>query len=492
MKFCRLKNKMRRLILTLLLSCLCASAFSKQESGVNFLRDFNSPALNNAVYSVYAKYVGGKDIIKKEENILLVPASVLKLFTTASALEILGSDTTFETDVYLDGKIDGKILEGDIYLLGAGDPSLGSQDFKDKPSYIDLFSSWAKALKDKGIKQIKGNIYADNSLFSGMQLPWRASFKNIGNYFAPKADALSIASNKYKIVFPPVKADQKNIMPIIAEPQIKGLEFKSEVYASTEVKREDVYATFEPASNIINLNGVLPVSKEKTTIYAALPNPAQFAAESFLESLQNAGIKVSGKAAVKKGENYSGKELLFTHISLPIRDIVKHTNKRSDNLYAEVLLRDISAYSGGEGSAKDGLAKMKDTLINFGILEEDFDIYDGSGLSYSSNVSCRATITLLEQILEKPYAQDFKDSLVIAGNPAEKGFFGGRVAKKSFAGKTLLKTGLLDRARTVAGYTKDKNGREIVFCFFINNFKAKGKDLTELQDEFLDYLATHN
>ena len=160
---------MRRFILTLLLSCLCVNAFSKQESGVNFLRDLQtSPALNNAVYGVYAKYVGGKDIIKKDANLLLVPASVLKLFTTASALEILGTDTTFETDVYLDGKIDGKILEGDIYLLGAGDPSFGSEDFKDKPFYTDLFSSWAKALKDKGIKQIKGNIYADNSLFSGM------------------------------------------------------------------------------------------------------------------------------------------------------------------------------------------------------------------------------------------------------------------------------------------------------------------------------------
>ncbi len=480
---------MRRLILTLLLSCLCVNAFSKQESGVNFLRDLNSPALNNSVYSVYAKYVGGKDIIKKDANLLLVPASVLKLFTTASALEILGPDTTFETDVYLDGKIEGKTLEGDIYLLGAGDPSFGSKDFKDNQFYQDLFSSWAKALKDKGIKQIKGNIYADNSLFSGMQLPWRASFKNIGNYFAPKADALSIASNKYKIVFPPVKADQKNIMPIFTEPQIQGLEFKSEVYVSPEVNREDVYATFEPASNIINLNGVLPISEKQNEIYGALPNPAQFAAESFLESLQDAGIKVAGKAAVKKGENYSGKVLLFTHISPTVKELVKHTNKKSDNLYAEVLLRDMSAYSGGEGSAKDGLEKMKNALKNIGVSEEDFDIYDASGLSYSSNVSCKATVTLLENILTKPYAKDFKDSLVIAGNNDEKGFFGGRVSKKSFAGKTLLKTGLLDRARTIAGYIKDKNGKDIVFCFFINNSKAKGKDLTVLQDKFLTYLA---
>ena len=484
---------MRRLILTLLLTCLYANAFCKQMSGVKFLRDLEkSPALNNSVYSIYAKYVGGKDIVAKNNNLLLTPASVLKLFTTASALEILGPDTTFETDVYLDGKIKGKILEGDIYLLGAGDPSLGSKDFKDKPFYTDLFSSLAKVLKDKGIIQIKGNIYADNSLFSGMQLPWRASFKNIGNYFAPKADALSIANNKYKIIFPPAKMGDKNIMPISTEPQIKGLKFKSNVYVSSDIKREDVYATFEPVSNIINLNGVLPVSEKETGIYAALPNPAQFAAESFLESLQNAGIKVSGKAAVQKGGNYSGKDLLFTHISPTVKELVKHTNKKSDNLYAEVLLRDISAYTYGDGSAKDGLKKIKEALINIGVSEEDFDIYDASGLSYTSIVSCQATVTLLEQILEKPYAKDFKDSLVVAGNAEEKNLFAGRVSKKSFANKTLLKTGALDKARTIAGYIKDKNGKDIVFCFFINNFKTNGRNITALQDKFLNYLATYN
>ncbi|MBQ3933851.1 MAG: D-alanyl-D-alanine carboxypeptidase/D-alanyl-D-alanine-endopeptidase [Elusimicrobiaceae bacterium] len=483
---------MRRLILTLLLSCLCVNAFSKQESGVNFLRDLkNSTALNNAVYSVYAKYVGGKNIIAKDENILLTPASVLKLFTTASALEILGPDTTFETKIYLDGKIKGNTIQGDIYLVGGGDPSFGSKDFKDNQFYQDLFFSLATALKQKGITYIKGNIYADNSLFSGMLLPWYTSFRNVGNYYAPKADALSIANNKYKIVFPPVQEGQKNIMPLFAKPEIKGIKFKSYVNVSSEIKNEDVYATFEPASNIVNLNGTLPITNEQTEIYASLPNPAQFAAESFLQYLEYAGIKISGKAEVKKADNYSNKKLLFTNVSPSLKELVKHTNKKSDNLYAEVLIRDISAYTGGDGTVKDGLKKQKDALLNMGLSEDDFDISDASGLSYSSNVSCKATVTLLEKILAKPYAKDFKDSLVIAGNEGEKGFFGSRVAKKSFAGKTLLKTGLLDKSRTVAGYTKDKNGKDVVFCFFINNFKTKGRNIIALQDKFLTYLADY-
>ena len=481
---------MRRIILTLLFSCLFATAFSKQISGVNFLRDLdNSPALNNSVYSVYAKYAGGEDIVAKNKNILLVPASVLKLFTTASALEILGPNKIFETKLYFDGVQKGKILEGDIYLLGVGDPSFGSKDFEDKFYYTEIFSSWANALKSKGITKIKGNIYADNSLFSGMLLPWRTSFKNIGNYFAPKADALSIANNKYKIIFPSVKDGEKNIIPLSTEPKINGIKFKSEVYASSDIKNEDVYATFEPASNIINLNGFLPITEKQTEIYGAIPNPAEFAADKLFESFEDVGIITTGKAAVKKGGIYATKKLLFTYASPAVKELVKHTNKRSDNLYAEVLLRDISAYTGGDGSAKDGLKKIKDTLINFGISEDEFDIYDASGLSYSSNISCKATVTLLEEILKKPYAKDFKDSLVIAGNADEKSIFSTRVSKKPFAFKTLLKTGALDKARTVAGYTKDTKGRDIVFCFFINNFKTKSRNITALQDKFLTYLA---
>ncbi len=483
---------MRRLILTLLFCCLYTLAFCEQISGVNFLQNLaKATALKNANFSVYAKYVGGKEILAKDKNLLLVPASVLKLFTTASALEILGPNKTFETKLYFDGVQKGKTFEGDIYLGGGGDPSFGSKDFDEQFYYTEVFSSWAKQLKAKGITKIKGNIYSDNSLFSGMLLPWRTSFKNIGNYFAPKADALSIAANQYTIIFPSVKEGDKDIKPISIIPTMKGITFNSFAYASAEVNSEDVYATFEPASSIVNLNGVLPVTEKQTKIYASLPNPAKFATESLFEIFENSGIKITGKAEVKKGEDYPNKKLLFTNISPTVKELVKHTNKKSDNLYAEVLMRDISAYSGGDGSAKDGLKKIKENLEQLGIAEEDFDIYDASGLSYSSNVSCKATVTLLEEILKKPYAKDFKDSLVIAGKSDEKGFFSVRVSKKPFALKTLIKTGALDKARNIAGYTKDKQDRDIAFCFFINNFKAKSREITALQDEFLTYLVSN-
>ena len=485
---------MRRLILTLFLSSLCfAPVCAKQEGRVNFLKNLaNEPALKNAQYSVYAKYVGGKDIIVKDKNILFVPASVLKLFTTAAVLDILGPDRVFETKVYYDGKINKGILEGDIYLLGAGDPSFGSKDFEDKPFYNELFTSWAAALKEKGIKKIKGNIYVDNSLFSGVLLPWRASFKNVGNYFAPKADAFTIANNKYKIIFPPTKEGQVNITPVSVEPRIEGLAFKSYVTVSKKKKREDVYVTFEPASKTVNLNGILPLTDEQTEIYAALPNPAKFAAEMFFNTLQDSGIKVLGKAEVKKGEYYEKKELLFSYASPTVAELVKHTNKKSDNLYAGVLLRNISAYTKGDGSAKDGLKKVSKFLEKLGLQTDSFDIYDASGLSYTSNVSCHATVALLENILSAPYAEYFKDSLIIAGNEGEKSLFAGRVKNSPFAFKTLLKTGALDKARTIAGYTKDKKGKDIAFCFFINNFKTKGRNIIVLQDKFLEYLADYN
>ena len=483
---------MFRIILTLFLSCICTLPVHAK-SRVNLLSDFaKSEALKNSTYSIYAKYVGGKDIIKKDKNLLMPPASVLKLFTTSAVLDIIGKDKTFETKVYLKGNILKGRIFGDIYIVGGGDPSFGSKDFDGNNFYTEVFSSWAQELKNKGITQINGNIYADNSLFSGMLLPWYTSFKNVGNYFAPKADALSIANNTYKIVFPPTKKEQKNIKPLRIEPQIKDVNFKSSVYTTEDAENENVYVTFEPAQNIINLNGVLPITDKETAVYGSLPNPAKFAAESMLNIFNKSGIKVLGLADVKKGENYEDAKLLFTHISPTVAELVKHTNKRSDNLYAGVLLRDLSAYKDGEGSAKEGLERLNEYLENIGLDKESFDIYDASGLSYQNNVSCQAAVTLLEKILDKPYAQTFKDSLVIAGNIGEKNIFGMRVKDKNFAFKTLLKTGALDKARTIAGYAKNKKGKDIVFCFFINNFKAKSKDITALQESFLEYLANLN
>ena len=484
---------MLRIILTLFLSCFCTlSVFARQENRVDFLSNLQqADALKNAQVSFYAKYIGGEEILAKNEGTLFVPASVLKLYTTAAALELLGADKTFDTKVYFDGKRKGSVLQGDIYLLGGGDPSFGSRDFDNKPYYTDIFSSWAEILKKQGIKKISGNIYVDNTIFSGILLPWRTSYKNIGSYYAPKADALSIASNQYTLIFPPTKAGDRHIAPISVEPLVRRLIFRSGVYASEKISSEQVYVTFEPATNIVNLTGALPVTMEKTKVFASLPNPAQFAAESFWEFLRYAGIKVTGNVRQKRGENYNQKELLFVHTSPSLAELVKHTNKVSDNLYAEVLLRDISAYTEGNGSAKDGLIKIREALVSFGLGEDDFDIYGASGLDYTTNVSCRATVTLLENILKKPYAQVFKDSLVIAGGEGEKGTFGKRVAKKEFAAKTLLKTGSLDKARNVAGYTKDKDGKDIAFCFFINNFKTKNRQIIALQDSFLEYLATY-
>ena len=483
---------MLRIILTLFLSCFCTiSVFARQESRVNFLSDLETPTLKNAQVSFYAKYVGGKEILSRNENTLFVPASVLKLYTTASALEVLGPDKTFETRLYFDGKRRGITLHGDLYLLGSGDPSFGSRDFDYKPYYTEIFSAWAEILKKQGIKKINGNIYTDNTIFSGILLPWRTSYKNIGNYYAPKADALSIAGNQYTLVFPATKNGDKNIMPLTTDPVLNSIIFRSGVSASEKTLKEQVYVTFEPGINIVNLTGTLPVTEKQTKVYASLPNPAHFAADSLLESLRSAGIKVTGTARIKRGENYNDKQLFFTHLSPTLAELVKHTNKRSDNLYAEVLLRDISAYTEGNGSAQDGLIKMKQALISLGLDENDFDIYGASGLDYTSNVSCRATVTLLENILNKPYAQIFKDSLVVAGGEEEKSIFGKRVAKKEFAIKTLLKTGALDKARAVAGYTKDKDGKDIAFCLFVNNFTATSRQITALQDNFLNYLAAY-
>ena len=251
-----------------------------------------APSLQGAQISYSAKYIGGKKLLSKNEKSLLVPASLLKLFTTATSLDILGADKTFETKIYLNGKQKGSRFIGDVFIVGAGDPTLGSARFKGVPILEELLKTWALVFKEAGIKKIKGNIYADNSLFSGVLLPWRTSYQNIGNYYAAPADALSARDNIYEIHFSSATAEdtQANVSKII--PQIQGLSFKSYVNVSTNTAINDVFANFAPERAGVNLIGAISPSPKEQKIFASIPNPALFLAQSFLQTLQDNDIDV--------------------------------------------------------------------------------------------------------------------------------------------------------------------------------------------------------
>lgn len=440
-------------------------------------------ALEGAQSSVYAKYIEGDDILDKNSSLRLNSASVAKLFTTAATLDTFGPEYTFKTKIYFRGKRKGSKIKGDIYIVGGGDPSLASKYFE--KSIDDIFSSWAKALKEQGITKITGNIYADNTLFKDNTLPLYTTYQNIGNYFAAPADALTVKDNNFSVYFEP--SLEQGSLGKIAQifPQEYNIPIEVKAYHTEEVLREDTYLNFIPLSEKMLITGRLPLSNNKTEVLGAMASPALFTAQYFKIKLQENGIKVKGKAYLGSQENYLPENLLYIHTSAPLKEIVQKTNKRSLNLYADILIRHI-----GKGDVKSGVFAVKEYLGKLNIDSQNTNLYDGSGLARSNYTTCKTIVSLLEAVLKQPYAQDFIDSLSVVGDESDIGNMATRMQNTPVAGKARVKTGSLEGVRAHAGYLLDKKDRQIAFCIISNNFALSRTEIDSLHEEIILFLAS--
>ncbi len=440
-------------------------------------------SLEGAQSSAYAKYVDGDEILDKNSSWRLNAASVAKLFTTAAALDTFGPDYTFETKIYFSGIKKGSKIKGDIYIVGGGDPSLASKYF-DK-SLEEVVLSWVEALKKQGISKITGNIYADNTLFKEPLLPVYTTYQNIGNYFAAPADALTIKDNNFSIYFEPsvVEGSFGKIAKITPREYQVPIEVKA--YYTQEVSREDTYLNFVPLSEKMLITGRLPLTQQKTEVLGAMANPAIFAAQFFKIKLAENGIKVKGKASIGSQEKYLPENLLYTHISAPLTEIIQKTNKRSLNLYADILLRHL-----GKGSAKEGIDAIKSYLDKMEIDSQNTNLYDGSGLARSNSTTCKTIVFLLEKVHTQSYGQDFFESLSIVGDENDIGNMANRMKDTLAAGKARVKTGFIEGVRAHAGYVQDKQNKLIAFCIISNNFALPKAEIDALQEEIILSLAS--
>lgn len=439
--------------------------------------------LKSAQSSVYAKYIGGKEILNKNSSWRLNVASVAKLFTTAAALDTFGADYTFSTKIYIDGKIKNKTLKGDVYIVGGGDPTLASKYF-DK-SLDDITSSWVRALQVQGIEKIEGNIYSDNTLFQDNILPVYTTYQNIGNYFAAPADALTIKDNSFTLYFEPslVEGSLGKIAKI--EPQEYFVPLEVKAYHTNKVSREDTYLNFVPLENKMLISGKIPLSDDRVEVLGAMANPALFAAQYFKLRLEESGIKVKGKAVLGSKEDYTQNNLIYVQISAPLKEIVQKTNKRSINLYADILLRHL-----GKGSAEEGVLAIKNYLTKMGIGNASTALYDGSGLARANLTTCKTIVDLLEKISKQPYRKDFANSLPIVGDRQDIGNMAGRMQNTLAAGNAKIKTGSMDGVRAHAGYVNDKAGRQIAFCIISNNFEKSKAEIDTLHEDIILSLAS--
>ena len=448
--------------------------------------------LKNAQWSVYARYVDESDaIVSFNADQSLAPASGLKLLTTAAALQVLGEDFRFSTTLYFNGtlKNDG-ILYGDLCIRGSGDPTLGSSLVGGSKPLDSLMLFWVESVKSKGIREIKGSVLADDLAFDRVPLPDNWYWIDIGNYYGASTSALCVNDNLYRLFFRPSSNVGGRAEVLRTEPEIPGLTFVNHMRTGAVGSGDNGYIYCAPGQWKAVLRGTIPAGVTEFDIKGAMPDPALFTAQCLTGYLTRAGIRVSGPpATLETALNYDNAKTISVVQSPPLKDIVCIINKRSFNLYAEQLLKELGLREKGEGSIDAGIEALRRCLSQMNVDVEGLQLYDGCGLSRSDAITTRTMVDLLIAVSHSPIFGSYYASLGVAGDPNDLGLSKTFGANTEIAMNARIKTGLIQSVRSHSGYLKDSSGHMIAFSMIANNFTGRFRLIDEIHKGLLIDLA---
>lgn len=477
-----------KIVLLFLLLCLHLLAGAQTPAPVKWL--LQAPYMRGASFSLVVKDVQeGRTVYSYDTDRLQSPASVLKTVATATALEILGEDYRYPTTLEYDGILENGTLEGNLYIKGSGDPSLGSSHFA--PGQNKFLSTWIAALQKAGIKHITGSVISDESIFDteGVSIKWLR--EDMGNYYAPGSYGISIFDNMYKLSLQTGAAGTRPVLKG-TEPDIPFIRFKN--YLKTAlVSSDSAYIIGAPLDDVRYLYGVLPANREAYVLKGDIPDPALYLARYLTDQLQQKGIRVDGSPSCyrieveenrwKKGER---KEIVTTY-SPTLREIASVCNHVSHNLYADALVKTVGLQYKPRrnemiSSFGRGVQVVKEYWEKKGLDVFPLRMNDGSGLAPADKVSAGFMGELLVYMATESAVSDaFIASLPQAGiEGSVRNFLKG----SKLQGKAHLKSGGITGVRSYAGYIT-KDGKTYAVAVFSNNYSCPMSRMTRALEKLL-------
>lgn len=477
-----------KIVLLCLLLCLHLLAGAQTPAPVKWL--LQAPYMRGASFSLVVKDVQeGKTVYSYDTDRLQSPASVLKTVATATALEILGEDFRYPTTLEYDGILENGTLEGNLYIKGSGDPSLGSSHFA--LGQNKFLSTWIAALQKAGIKHITGSVISDESIFDteGVSIKWLR--EDMGNYYAPGSYGISIFDNMYKLSLQTGAAGTRPVLKG-TEPDIPFIRFKNYLKAAP-VSSDSAYIIGAPLDDVRYLYGVLPANREAYVLKGDIPDPALYLARYLTDQLQQKGIRVDGSPSCyrieveenrwKKGER---KEIVTTY-SPTLREIASICNHVSHNLYADALVKTVGLQYKPRrnemiSSFGRGVQVVKEYWEKKGLDVFPLRMNDGSGLAPADKVSAGFMGELLVYMATESAVSDaFIASLPQAGiEGSVRNFLKG----SKLQGKARLKSGGITGVRSYAGYIT-KDGKTYAVAVFSNNYSCPMSRMTGALEKLL-------
>ena len=426
----------------------------------------------------------GKLIYQRNGDKLFTPASNMKIYTTAVALDLLGAEYRWRTSVYSEFEPDANgIIRGDLVLYGRGAPDLQSANTKDNTNSLEEL---ALALVKRGVKRIQGNVIGDESYFRGDPIGEGWQWNDLQWYFGAEASALSINGNSTDISISSAVEQTK-------KPTVTTSDEDNYVQVTNNIATVERGAKYRigvhkgPSDNNVVVWGDFPLGARGYGVNLSVHRPALWASRQFVREMKAHGISVDGEAnsrdwqtPEKERFDPAGWQEVAFVLGKPLGEIVKITNKHSVNLYSELLLRTLGREreallpvhdaSGPErGDEVSGAEVVRLWLSRAGIKSGNLAIHDGSGLSRLDLVTPEATARLLQAIRATHSGEIFTRSLPIASTD---GTLQGRLNRLS--GRVVAKTGALTYDNALSGYLTATDGQVYAFSVICNDSVARG------------------
>jgi D-alanyl-D-alanine carboxypeptidase/D-alanyl-D-alanine-endopeptidase (penicillin-binding protein 4) len=425
--------------------------------------------LTHAVSSFYViDAQTGLVVFDKNSKMGLAPASTQKIITSVTAFELLGKDYRYKTELGYVGNLNKNSLQGELFFIGSGDPTLGSWRYESTKDSV-LFYKWLEALQKLQINNIDGQIIYNYNDFAAQSIPDGWIWQDIGNYYGASAEILNWKENQYDISLSSGNTIGSNVQILDDGFMVNDLK------AADKGSGDNAFVYFPKGTSGTLISGTIPINEKKFTISASDPFATENLTMNFGHFINRHGIngkELGGLSRSQIAYRWKSKESvhkIYTHYSPSLDSIIYWFNKKSINLYGEALIKTFAYEKQGFGSTDSGVAIVKKFWKEKKLDENELNIVDGSGLSPLNRVTTHVQVEILKYAKTKDWFSFFMNSL-----PEYNGM--------------KMKSGTIKDVKGFCGYHKAKNGKEYIFSFLVNNYNGSASALVQKMYKVLDNL----
>ena len=443
-----------------------------------------SPALTGALAGISIRSADtGELVYEHDAEIRMRPASNMKLLTAAAALETLGEEHVFQTELYIKGIQVANVLQGDVYVKGKGDPTLLEKDF----------DGLAKALKRHDIHYVHGDLIGDDTWYDGERHSPDLIRSDEQEYYGAAVSALTASPDEeYDTgtvlleISPGKRTGEKAIVTM--QPQTEYVKVINEAKTVPADGSKKIKVKRDHNRNVMTITGTIPEHSVPTKEYMAVVDPTGYALKLFEQSMKKQGIKVSGER--KQGKTPAQARRIATHESMTLSQLLVPFMKLSNNSHAEVLVKEMGKVANGKGSWEDGLKVAESKLELMGMNMESVMMRDGSGISQVNLISANELTNLLYVVQDKIWFPYYVNALPVAAIKEKMigGTLRNRMEQTAAAGNVRAKTGTISATSTLSGYVTTKSGEGMIFSILLNNF-VEEEGIRDIQDKIAVWLA---